>query len=153
MAEFLDKIDKKVDSNDMADLERDLSERELFEALKSLGKDKTPGPDGLTREWFIEFWEKIKIPYMRCVKEIKETEELSEMQKRGAIKISHKKDERNRLKNYRPITLLNIDLKKYFHFLCCFSQKSRKVLFVFSQQREQDHCLRLGLLRHTHQRQ
>lgn len=110
-AEFLDKIDKKVDSNDMADLERDLSERELFEALKSLGKDKTPGPDGLTREWFIEFWEKIKIPYMRCVKEIKETEELSEMQKRGAIKISHKKDERNRLKNYRPITLLNIDLK------------------------------------------
>ena len=48
---------------------------------------------------------------MRCVKEIKLEKELSEMQKRGAIKISFKKGERTHVKNYRPITLLNIDLK------------------------------------------
>ena len=33
------------------------------------------------------------------------------MQKRGAIKISFKKGDRIRIKNYRPITLLNVDLK------------------------------------------
>ena len=59
----------------------------------------------------MHFWEQIKIPYMKCIKEIIENKELSEMQKRGAIKISLKKGERNLLKNYRPITLLNIDLK------------------------------------------
>ena len=33
------------------------------------------------------------------------------MQKRGAIRITHKKGNRDELKNYRPITLLNVDLK------------------------------------------
>ena len=90
-SEFLDKLDKKVNIREMGNLEKDLEEEELFTALKSLGKDKTPGPDGLTREWYIHFWEKIKQPYLRCVNKIKESGELSEMQKRGAIKISHKK--------------------------------------------------------------
>ena len=54
---------------------------------------------------------KIKNPYMNAVREIESRHELTEMQKRGAIKISHKKGERNLIKNYRPITLLNVDLK------------------------------------------
>ena len=33
------------------------------------------------------------------------------MQKRGGVKISYKKGDRNIIKNYRPITLLNIDIK------------------------------------------
>ena len=37
--------------------------------------------------------------------------ELSEMQKRRAIKLTFKKGERIRMKNYRPLTLLNLDLK------------------------------------------
>ena len=31
--------------------------------------------------------------------------------KKGAIRITHKKGNRDELKNYRPITLLNVDLK------------------------------------------
>ena len=37
--------------------------------------------------------------------------ELSEMQKKGAIKLTFKKGERICMKNYRPLTLLNLDLK------------------------------------------
>ena len=45
-----------------------------------------------------------------CGRNKKEVE-LSEMQKRGAIKLTFKKGERIRMKNYRPLTLLNLDLK------------------------------------------
>jgi len=48
---------------------------------------------------------------MQCIKEIKNSKDLTEMQKRGAIKIIFKEGERFLIKNYRPITLLNIDLK------------------------------------------
>ena len=47
------------------------------------------------------------------------------MQKRGAIKISYKKGDRNQLKNYRPITLLNIDLKIINK---CFADRIKKIL-------------------------
>ena len=33
------------------------------------------------------------------------------MQKRGLIKLAHKKEDQELLKNYRPISLLNVDLK------------------------------------------
>jgi len=46
-----------------------------------------------------------------CIKEIEEKNDLAEMQKRRDIKISYKKGDRNQLKNYRPITLHDIDLK------------------------------------------
>ena len=65
----------------------------------------------MTKELFKHFWDNIKAPFLHCVKEIKESKELSEMEKRGAIKITFKKGERNLIKNYRPITLLNVDLK------------------------------------------
>ena len=48
---------------------------------------------------------------MECVEEIKKEVELSEMQKRGAIKLTFKKGERIRMKNYRSLTLLNLDFK------------------------------------------
>ena len=48
---------------------------------------------------------------MEALNEIKREKELSELQKRGAIRISFKKGNRDDLKNYRPITLLNVDLK------------------------------------------
>ena len=92
-------------------LDKQLTEIELYDALNSLKNDKSPGPNGLTKEFFGFFWDELKKDYMECVKEIRQEIELSGMQKRGAIKISYKKGERTLMKNYRPITLLNIDLK------------------------------------------
>ena len=43
-------------------------------------------------------------PYLECVEQINDVE-LSEMQNRGAIKITLKKRERIRMKNSRPLTL------------------------------------------------
>ena len=40
--------------------EKNISEKELLEALKSMPNDKSPGNDGLTKEFFETFWSEIK---------------------------------------------------------------------------------------------
>ena len=60
--------------------------------------DKAPGPDGLTKEWYFTFWDIIKGDLLNCVREIESKGELSEMQKRGGVKISYKKGDRKLIK-------------------------------------------------------
>ena len=40
--------------------EKWITEKELFEALKSMPNDKSPGNDGLTKEFFETFWSEVK---------------------------------------------------------------------------------------------
>ena len=40
--------------------EKDITEKEIFEALKSMPNDKSPGNDGLTKEFFETFWSEVK---------------------------------------------------------------------------------------------
>ena len=91
-SKFLEQVDVKLEREDREALDRPLSERELYDALKSLPDNKSPGPSGLTKEFFMFFWEHLKPLYLKCVVEIKLYIELSEMQKRGAIKITHKNE-------------------------------------------------------------
>ena len=109
--EFLQAIDKKLEEDDKMATNILLDESNLFKSLKNMKRDKSPGISGLTMEWYFHFWSHIKEDYINCVKEIEIKKELAEMQKRGAIKISYKKGDRKMIKNYRPITLLDIDLK------------------------------------------
>ena len=109
--QFLNRVNSEITREEHIDLEKDLLSDELLSALKDLKKNKSPGFDGITVEFYIFFWMEIKDYFLDCIKEITEIEELSEMQKRGAIRITLKKGNRDDLKNYRPITLLNVDLK------------------------------------------
>ena len=123
--ELLSKIDVKVSIEYLSILESEITEDELFQSLKDLQPNKAPGPDGLTTTFFIKFWHLLKPHYIACIQEILREDELSEMQKRGAIRIGFKKGDRSRLANYRPITLLNVDLKILTRLL---SKRLAKVL-------------------------
>ena len=108
---FLQGVEKKLREEDRRKLDDDFTKEEFQEALHDLKKDKSPGCDGLTKEFYDFFWEKLQDFYMECIKEVEETGELSESQKVGLIRISYKKNGRIHIGNYRPITLLNVDLK------------------------------------------
>jgi hypothetical protein len=107
---FLRRVIKRVGREDKEELEKYLYEYEVFESLKQL-KKKSPGLDGLNVEFMLHFCGDFNEHYIDALNEVKVTKELSETQKRGAIRISFKKGNRDELKNYRPITLLNVDLK------------------------------------------
>ena len=88
------------------------TEENLYDALSGMAKEKTPGNDGLTCEFYLIFWDKIKIPFINSLRESKYKKELSSSQRQAIIKLLEKKDRDKRfIKNWRPISLLNVDLK------------------------------------------
>ena len=94
------------------DCEFILSEKDLLLVLKSMPNNKSPGNDGLTKEFYEVFWDDLKTPLVSSFKSAFVKGELSNFQKQAVIKLIEKKDKDKRLiQNWRPISLLNIDLK------------------------------------------
>ena len=99
------------------DYQRDLCEGQLkysecYKALSAFENNKTPGNDGLTIEFYKFFWPEIgtllvdSLNYAYC------HGELSNTQKQAVITLIEKKDKDRRLiQNWRPISLLNVDVK------------------------------------------
>ena len=54
---------------------------------------------------------KIKLDFLEMVKEVQNTNNLGDSQKKGVIHLIFKKEGRSDLKFYRPISLLNADVK------------------------------------------
>ena len=51
--------------------EGNLTEKETFNSLVSLENNKSPGNDGLTKEFYWAFWDDIKDTFMKSLKESK----------------------------------------------------------------------------------
>ena len=51
--------------------EGELTENEIFDALTGIDNNKSPGNDGLTKEFYRTFWNDIKNDYMSSLKESK----------------------------------------------------------------------------------
>ena len=79
----------KVTSKQSNDCEAPLSEKELFDALKGM-PDKSPGNDGLTKEFYETFWSDIKIPFFGNVLFSFDIGELSISQRQSIIKLIEK---------------------------------------------------------------
>ena len=56
--DFLDMVQlPKLDITEINECDNELSEKELYISLMSVQKNKSPGNDGLTKEFFVAFWE------------------------------------------------------------------------------------------------
>jgi hypothetical protein len=90
----------------------EITEEELTKCIKFFKNKKSPGTDGLPAEFYKFFWNDIKQLVLESFKYALRNGELSVEQKRGIISLIPKKD-KNRLylKNWRPISLLNVDYK------------------------------------------
>ena len=59
--------------------------------MKSMENDKSPGNDGLTKEFCIIFGDDIKEIFISSIKQAKEIKELSISQRQAIIKLTEKK--------------------------------------------------------------
>ena len=82
---------------------------ECEQALKGMKDNKSPGYDGLTVEFYKTFWQELSDLMINSFNESFHDGKLSEMQNTSVLSLIHKKNERTYLKNYRPISLTNVD--------------------------------------------
>ena len=87
-------------------------ERECLQVLEKMKLNKSPGNDGLTVEFYRTFWPVIGQVVVEALNEAFLHGELSASQKQAMIILIAKEGkDLLQIKNYRPISLLNVDYK------------------------------------------
>lgn len=104
--------DTKLSDIESQELEGEISYNELGYALKNMKNNKSPGLDGFTVEFLKFFWVDIGHFILRSINYGYHTGSLSITQKQGIITCIPKPNKsRDTLKNWRPISLLNVIYK------------------------------------------
>ena len=89
-----------------------LGYNECFNVLSTFPKNKTPGNDGLSVEFYQAFWPLVGTLLVDSLNYAFEFGELSNTQKEAIITLIEKKGKDKRLvKNWQPISLINVDGK------------------------------------------
>ena len=101
-----------ISDDEKKNLGKQISTEEIKKSLHSFQNDKTPGSDGLTKEFYVAF-EDIFVPiFYSLYSVIYQQGHLSNSQKLSYISLLCKKDSNpDYVNSYRPISLLNVDYK------------------------------------------
>ena len=84
---------------------------ECGRAVHGMSHGKTPGSDGFPMEFYVLFWEILGPDLVKVLNFAFSHGRLSTSQRRGIIILLYKKGDRLETKNWRPISLLNVDYK------------------------------------------
>ena len=89
-----------------------LTRRECWEALLLMGSNKSPGNDGLSKEFYICFFDEIITYLLDALNLAFDQGQLSNSQSQTIVNLIERKGKDKRyLKNWRPISLINVDAK------------------------------------------
>ena len=104
----------QISENEATILDAPLTLAELKEILEKCAKNKSPGNDGLTQEFYSYFWEVIcQTLYESYLESIKKGK-LSTSQRQNIISLLEKAGkDKTFIKNWRPISLINFDTKLF----------------------------------------
>ena len=97
----------------LSDVDREICEGvlSLEEATEATAINKTPGTDGLSVEFYLAFWSRLGPLLVEVFNECLHVSHLCDSMKSSVTRLVHKKDDKRCLKNWRPISLLNVIIK------------------------------------------
>jgi len=111
--DFLSKLTSpKITEIEKLSCEGPLTMNECYKCLNQLGASKTPGNDGLTKEFYAAVWDTLGHDMVSCLNQSYIKGSLTTTQKQAVITLLEKPNKDNRyLDNWRPISLINVDAK------------------------------------------
>lgn len=115
---FLNFIERKITDEQNADLNRQLETNETKMAIKITKEGGSPGLDGISIDFYKRFLHIILEPLTHVLNHFFTNAAVPYDIKISAISIIFKKGERNLMKNYRPISLSNNDVKILTKIMC-----------------------------------
>lgn len=96
---------------DKINLNKPFELKEIKKTIDRMNSNKSPGGDGLTKEYYQAAWEHIKYDIQSFIQSLPNIDSLPTDITTGVIKLLPKKNDLTLLKNWRPISLLNVDFK------------------------------------------
>jgi hypothetical protein len=109
--------DRGPSDKDSLRLEAPISLEQIQKAMYSMAQGKSPGPDGLGAEFYHALGPLIASPLHQMLLEAQRKGVLPSAFASGDIAVLYKKGDPRDVRNYRPITLLQVDYKIYSKIL------------------------------------
>jgi exonuclease III len=102
----------RLDADQTAFCDSVISLDDLKSALDSTASGKTPGIDGLPKEFYSAFWDSVGPLLLQMIHHSQATGTLPASLRQGVVCLVYKKKgSRTKLANYRPLTMLSADYK------------------------------------------
>ena len=120
---LLRNIKRRINPSQAHECDRPFTAQDFDQAVKSLNGGKSPGPDGLTTEFYQTFRDVFRPTFLKLLDEIENNHSLTASQRSAHIICIPKKGDLNDLDNWRPISLTNTDYKIIAKLLALRIQK------------------------------
>ncbi|KAK1695700.1 hypothetical protein QYE76_012397 [Lolium multiflorum] len=93
---------------DLSSLDANFSEAEVWAAVKEMSANKSPGPDGLSWEFFRAFWPTVKMDILEAIQAVfLGKDQALERLNVAYLTLLPKRDGATELKDFRPISLVH----------------------------------------------